>query len=71
MVQSMLIASLGIVGMMLAWIGVQTIWRRMFAGQISDEDVLAERRSCGDCGCTTACSLDKRPGRRVQGEIRQ
>jgi hypothetical protein len=36
---------------MVYWLLIQTLWRQMFADQITDEDVLAERRSCGNCGC--------------------
>jgi hypothetical protein len=51
MTTSLLFGFLGIVALMLYWLLIQNLWRRMFADQISDEDVLAERRSCGDCGC--------------------
>jgi hypothetical protein len=44
-----------IVAMMLAWVLVQSHWRETFSENISDEDVLAERRSCGNCGCTKVC----------------
>ncbi len=40
---------------MVLWFIVQRLWGNTFSGYISDEDVLAERRSCGNCGCTTAC----------------
>ncbi|PSL01704.1 hypothetical protein [Cecembia rubra] len=48
-----------IVAMMLAWVGVQSLWRNTFSENISDEDVLAERRSCGNCGCTKVCKKEK------------
>lgn len=45
----------GIVALMLAWVWVQSVWRKTFSENISDEDVLAERRSCGNCGCAKVC----------------
>lgn len=52
-----LIAIFGIVGMMIAWTLVQSLWRRSFADQISEDDVLAGRNSCGgNCGCSGSCS---------------
>jgi len=51
-----LIGIAGIVGLMTAWIIVQTLWRKVFREHLSDDDVLADRRSCGNCGCTTVCT---------------
>ncbi|MCB0639164.1 MAG: hypothetical protein KDC54_21200 [Lewinella sp.] len=61
MLHSLIIGVGGIVVMMLLWVVVQAIWRRTFAEYVSDEDVLAERRSCGggSCGCTTACKVKR------------
>ncbi|MCA6074032.1 hypothetical protein [Fulvivirga sedimenti] len=53
-----LIAIFGVVGLMTGWILIQALWRKIFAGNITDSDVLAERRSCGNCGCTTVCSRE-------------
>ena len=55
MLQSFLIGIGGIVGLMLVWAIVQVLWGRVFAEYRSDEDVLADRRSCGNCGCATTC----------------
>lgn len=55
MLQTFLTGIGGIVGLMLVWLIVQTLWGRTFAEYLSDEDVLADRRSCGNCGCATAC----------------
>jgi hypothetical protein len=55
MIKSLVIAIGGIIGLMMVWIIVQSLWRKIFAEHISDEDVLAERRSCGNCGCSTIC----------------
>ena len=51
MTTSLLIGLFGVVALMLYWVLVQVVWKQVFADQISDEDVLAERRSCGNCGC--------------------
>ena len=55
MLQTTLIAIIAIVALMLLWLIVQNRWRKTFADQIHDEDVLAERRSCGHCGCSGIC----------------
>jgi hypothetical protein len=55
MLSSFLTAMLGIVGLMIGWMLVQAGWRRAFADYVEEEDVLAERRSCGNCGCSTTC----------------
>ncbi len=55
MLESLIIAVGGIIAMMTLWVIVQTLWRRTFAEYLSDEDVLADRRSCSNCGCTTIC----------------
>ena len=50
MTTSLLIGLFGVVALMLYWVLVQVVWKQVFADQISDEDVLAERRSCGMLG---------------------
>ncbi|MCB0847705.1 MAG: hypothetical protein KDD63_28285 [Bacteroidetes bacterium] len=50
----------GIVGLMVVWVVVQSFWRKTFSEHINDEDVLAERRSCSNCGCTTVCKTKLR-----------
>jgi hypothetical protein len=59
MIESLFIAMVGITALMTVWLIVQTLWRKTFRDYISDDDVLAERRSCKNCGCTTACSNKK------------
>lgn len=60
MTSSLIIGLVGVVALMVYWLLIQTVWRQMFADQITDEDVLAERRSCGDCGCGGGvCKLNK------------
>lgn len=54
-----IIAIGGIVTMMIAWVAVQVLWKKVFAENITDEDVLADRRSCGNCGCTGGTCVNK------------
>ena len=53
-------ASVIVIGVMILWWLVQSGWRKIFGEYVedADQDVLADRRSCGNCGCTTIC--DKR-----------
>jgi hypothetical protein len=51
-----LLAIIAVIGIMLLWVWVQSQWRETFSENISDPDVLAERRSCGNCGCTKVCN---------------
>ncbi len=55
MMQTLLTAIGGIAGLMVGWMLVQAGWRRAFADYLDEDDVLAHRRSCGNCGCSTAC----------------
>ncbi|MBK8053382.1 MAG: hypothetical protein IPK35_08950 [Saprospiraceae bacterium] len=55
MIQSLIIAITSITALMMGWLIVQLLWKKTFREYISDEDVLAERRSCKNCGCTEAC----------------
>ncbi|HRD82755.1 MAG: hypothetical protein IAE84_18255 [Saprospiraceae bacterium] len=63
MVKSLFTAIGILVGLVLAWIAVQALWRKVFADYVHDDDVLAERRECGNCGCTTACERKAVGGR--------
>ncbi len=58
MIHTSLTALGGIVGMMLAWVAVQRLWRCAFAEERDEheEDMLAQRGACGQCGCIAACS---------------
>lgn len=56
MIKSLLIAITSITSLMLVWLIIQALWKKTFREYISDVDVLAERRSCQNCGCTTACT---------------
>ncbi|MCO6477306.1 MAG: hypothetical protein J5I94_11825 [Phaeodactylibacter sp.] len=55
MIGSFLIGIGGMIFLMIGWALVQSLWRKSFSDYISDDDVLADRRSCGNCGCTTIC----------------
>ena len=41
--------------LLVGWAAVQRAWRREFESD-PDCDVLAARRGCGSCGCTTPCA---------------
>lgn len=56
MIQSLLIGIGGIIILMVAWMLVQMSWGKTFSEEISDEDVLADRRSCSNCGCSIPCN---------------
>ncbi len=58
MLKSLLIGVIGIVALMLVWMVVQHFWGTVFADHLTDEDVLAGRRQCGDCGCGRSCRLN-------------
>ena len=57
---SLIIGVGGVIFLVLLWAGVQSLWRKTFAEYITDEDVLAGRTKCSNCGCTTACQKDGR-----------
>ena len=41
--------------LLVGWVVVQNAWRREFGAAGDDDDVLATRGGCGDCGCTSGC----------------
>jgi hypothetical protein len=45
--------------LLLAWVGVQHLWRREFGSPQGDVDVLAGRSDCGNCGCAKPCERDE------------
>ena len=55
MIGSYVIGILGIVALMVGWVVVQIVWRKIFSEHVTDEDAMAERTKCTNCGCTTAC----------------
>ncbi|NND06829.1 MAG: hypothetical protein HKN87_10660 [Saprospiraceae bacterium] len=60
MIESMVVGIGVIVLLMLGWIAVQHWWGRVFADYVTDEDVMAGRTKCSNCGCTTACELKQK-----------
>lgn len=60
MLKSLLITTIAIVGMMIGWIIVQTIWRKVFTGSWNGDDVLIDRRGCTDCSCLFICKENKK-----------
>ncbi len=55
MFESYIIGIGGIIFLMVAWIVVQTLWGKVFPEHVVDEDVMAGRTKCSNCGCTTVC----------------
>ena len=49
-----------IVTLMVVWVLVQSFWRKTFSDHISDDDVLAGRTCCSNCGCTNTCENKRR-----------
>ncbi len=60
MFESLLIGIGGIVALAVIWVIVQSAWKNVFADHISDEDVLAGRSKCSNCGCVTVCKENNR-----------
>jgi hypothetical protein len=55
MVKSFIIGIGFIVTIAVAWVIVQILWKNNFREEYADDDVLAGRRNCSNCGCTTVC----------------
>ncbi len=55
MIKSLVIGIGLMVFLIVAWALVQTMWKNVFKDEYQEEDVLAGRRSCGNCGCGTVC----------------
>lgn len=59
MITSYLIGTGAMIILMVLWLLVQRQWGKSFADQLNDEDVLAGRSNCGNCGCTTYCEKNE------------
>jgi hypothetical protein len=55
MIKSLIIAIVAIIMMMVGWVFVQTLWRKIFTGSYQGEDVLAGRKGCMNCSCLLIC----------------
>lgn len=44
-----------IVGLMLVWAFVQDRWKKTFPDHVLNDDALAGRSDCGNCGCGGTC----------------
>jgi hypothetical protein len=60
MITSTFIGIFGIVSIMVAWTLIQQHWKRVFPEDVADDDALAGRKSCGNCGCTTQCKTKQK-----------
>ncbi|MDH3711575.1 MAG: hypothetical protein OER04_16910 [Cyclobacteriaceae bacterium] len=63
MITSYIIGLSGMIVLMLFWWVVQRQWKRSFSDQITDEDVLAGRSDCANCGCSTYCEKKEKNNR--------
>ena len=61
MLKTYIIGIGGFIALVVIWIAVQSLWRKVFTEHVVDDDVLAQRSSCGNCGCTTICEKDEEP----------
>ena len=55
MIGSYALGIAAVIGLMLCWVAVQAAWSKAFPEAAGDVDVLAGRRSCHGCGCSSAC----------------
>ena len=60
MIGSYITAVIGSVSLMVGWVAIQSIWKKTFSDHVTDEDAMAERTKCTNCGCTSACENKKR-----------
>lgn len=50
-----IIGMAGIIGLMTLWVIIQQHWKKAFSDGHVDEDALAGRSDCSNCGCNTPC----------------
>jgi hypothetical protein len=50
-----IIGTASIIFLMIGWVAIQTLWRKVFSEHVTDEDAMAERTTCGNCACKTVC----------------
>ncbi len=59
MIQSLIIGIGLTLALVLVWTFVQYQWKNTFREEYLDDDVLADRRSCSNCGCNAICERKK------------
>jgi len=59
MIKSLIIGIGFIVTIAVTWVLVQTLWKKVFTEEYHQDDVLAGRRNCSNCGCTTVCKRNE------------
>jgi hypothetical protein len=62
---SYVIGPVGVVVVLLAWVGVQLAWRRAFPRVGSDPDALSGRLGCHGCGCPDTDVCERSTGVRL------
>lgn len=55
MIYKLVIGIIGLVVLAIGWLVIQLSWHSVFSEYLTDDDVLAGRSSCGNCGCTSVC----------------
>jgi len=55
MFKSLIIGIVFIIAMGVFWLLVQVLWKHVFRDEYKEDDVLAGRRNCSNCGCTSVC----------------
>jgi len=69
MIQSLVIGIGLTSALVLGWAVVQAHWKNIFREEYLEEDVLAGRRSCSNCGCTNLCKKNKEGGSEFKKSI--
>jgi len=53
--ETYIIGICGVVFLMVGWITIQAWWGKTFPDHVIDDDPMAGRTKCSNCGCTTVC----------------
>jgi len=70
LIESYVIAMLGIAALAAAWVGVQLAWGRSFPTEEAEPDVLARRGGCGDCARPGPCGRTHEAPKRRRSALR-
>lgn len=70
MLRSYLTGVIGVMAIGMAWVGVQSAWRRAFPDHTEDPDALANRMGCHGCRCTDVCAESRHAPARPKEELR-
>ena len=59
------------VALVVVWTLIQAQWKNTFREEYAQEDVLAGRRSCSNCGCTAQCELKQEAREGIVGKVKR